>query len=582
MVGKSNDAEDSVYHFKIDEMIVGDNRLSVEPSQITVLIGSNNVGKSRLLKEIRSRVLGGPNEVGTNAPLQPIMLNGISFSLPDSYDELEESYGLSKRVKRGRDGNYRIDAFCDTGIYVDKNVISRNDCRTAYFDDWKGGAVDCLFDKPVSESSLKQFLQFAGSMFVSFVGTDTRLLVSAGDQYLGSLDWGSNLLSATYRSDPCLTGLSEHIKRLFSKDAVLEIETMGGVVQPRVSDDFSDYRCASREDAGSNMDDYGPLSDEGDGLRGFVAVYIAALMDNRPIVLIDEPEAFLHPYQARELGKLIRQHCRENSQIVISTHSVHFLSGLLDASPGAPDSEDLSIIHLSRINDITSAEKLEPEDMLKVMASPLLRHSSIMDGLFAPSVTVVESEADELFFRLLFDKTVCGAETLFINVHSKDRIRDAVDFYQRANVACYAITDFDILNDWRKLQKLLQLFEVSEDEFRELPRQIKEEYQRRLDSEGETPEKETLRGCYKKETHKGLSDQTIDQIKRLRKESLSKRMLIIGSGELETTLEPLKPYSTNKSSWIEDALDEICNGENDLSQLQIVSDLKSLYGKPGF
>lgn len=421
-------------------------------------------------------------------------------------------------------------------------------------------------------------------MFVSFVGTDTRLLVSAGDQYLGSLDWESNLLSATYRSDPCLTDLSEHIKRLFNKDAVLEIETMGGVVQPRVSDDFSDYRCAPREDAVNNMGDCGPLSDEGDGLRGFFAVYIAALMDNRPIVLIDEPEAFLHPYQARELGKLIRQHCRENSQIVISTHSVHFLSGLLDASSGSSDGESLSIIHLSRIGDITNAEKLETKNMLKVMKSPLLRHSSIMDGLFAPSVTVVESESDELFFRLLFDKTVCGVETLFVNVHSKDRIRDAVDFYQRAGVTCYAITDFDILNDWGKLKKLLRRYEVNEDEFRGLPRQIKEEYQQRLSSEGKTFEnedkkKEALRACYKKETHKGLSKQTIDQIESLRKELLSKRMLIIGSGELETTLEPVKPYCANKSSWIEDALDEICNGKNDLSQLQIVSDLKSLYEK---
>lgn len=121
-VSESNDSEDSVYHFKINEMIIGDNRLPVEPSQITVLIGSNNVGKSRLLKEIRSGVLGGPNEVGTNAPLQPILLNEISFNLPSSYDELEKSYGISNRVKRGRDGNYRIDAFCDTGIYIEKTL----------------------------------------------------------------------------------------------------------------------------------------------------------------------------------------------------------------------------------------------------------------------------------------------------------------------------------------------------------------------------------------------------------------------------------------------------------------------------
>ena len=49
-----------MYHFTIDEMILNtmEGELPVVPKKINILVGPNNSGKSRLLKEIRDYLSG--------------------------------------------------------------------------------------------------------------------------------------------------------------------------------------------------------------------------------------------------------------------------------------------------------------------------------------------------------------------------------------------------------------------------------------------------------------------------------------------------------------------------------------------
>ena len=68
------------------------------------------------------------------------------------------------------------------------------------------------------------------------------------------------------------------------------------------------------------------LDSQGDGMRSFAAVLLHILAaNNHPIQFLDEPEAFLHPPQARLLGKYIAESRREKSQLFIATHSTDFL-----------------------------------------------------------------------------------------------------------------------------------------------------------------------------------------------------------------------------------------------------------------
>ena len=70
------------------------------------------------------------------------------------------------------------------------------------------------------------------------------------------------------------------------------------------------------------------------------------------MILLDEPEVFLHPPQALQLGEMISELVEPSQQIFIATHSADFLRGLLSST------RDAVIIHLDRIADITKANAL--------------------------------------------------------------------------------------------------------------------------------------------------------------------------------------------------------------------------------
>jgi predicted ATPase len=49
-------------------------------------------------------------------------------------------------------------------------------------------------------------------------------------------------------------------------------------------------------------------------------------------ILLDEPEAFLHPPQARRLAEIVANEVPGECQVIIATHNDAFVRALLDAS----------------------------------------------------------------------------------------------------------------------------------------------------------------------------------------------------------------------------------------------------------
>jgi predicted ATPase len=77
-----------------------------------------------------------------------------------------------------------------------------------------------------------------------------------------------------------------------------------------------------------------PLQTQGDGMRSFATVILKMLAPDTPsLLLLDEPEAFLHPPQARLLGEFIAKERPTRSQLFAATHSPEVLQGMLGAAP---------------------------------------------------------------------------------------------------------------------------------------------------------------------------------------------------------------------------------------------------------
>ncbi|MCC6588294.1 MAG: AAA family ATPase, partial [Bryobacterales bacterium] len=112
------------------------------------------------------------------------------------------------------------------------------------------------------------------------------------------------------------------------------------------------------------------------------------------ILLIDEPEAFLHPSLASKLGhEVARAALSADKRVFASTHSPQFVVGCIQS--GAP----INIIRLTYRGGVATARVLPSDEILELMRHPLLRSTGVLSGLFYEFVVVTESDADRAFYQ---------------------------------------------------------------------------------------------------------------------------------------------------------------------------------------
>lgn len=105
------------------------------------------------------------------------------------------------------------------------------------------------------------------------------------------------------------------------------------------------------------LDTYKQVQNQGDGIKSFTGILLYLMLDYYRTYLIDEPESFLHPPQARIMGQIIGQTLADQQQAFISTHSEEIIKGLLEACPnriksfGSREKEILTVSQFSIIRN---------------------------------------------------------------------------------------------------------------------------------------------------------------------------------------------------------------------------------------
>jgi hypothetical protein len=174
------------------------------------------------------------------------------------------------------------------------------------------------------------------------------------------------------------------------------------------------------------------------------------------VVIIDEPEAFLHPPQAHALGaELGRLAVKADLQILVATHDRSFLTGLLDSGV------DVSVVRLTRGDGPTKASRLDSTQLKSLWTDPVLKYTNVLDGLFHRLVVVAEAEGDCAYLSAAID---CDGreegplprnEILFIPTGGKDGMAKVSAALSAVDVPVVAAPDLDMLSDQRKLQLLV-------------------------------------------------------------------------------------------------------------------------------
>lgn len=191
-----------------------------------------------------------------------------------------------------------------------------------------------------------------------------------------------------------------------------------------------------------------PIDDAGDGIKAFTGMIIEIIAGDPAILLIDEPEAFMHPSLSFRLGKEVaRATAGSEKKIFASTHSADFLMGCIQS--GAP----VNIVRLTYRNGAATARILPNDKLLKLMRNPLLRSTGVLGGLFYESVVVTEADTDRAFYdevneRLLRSKPECGIpHCLFLRGQNKQSVRTIVKPLRELGIPTAAIVDVDIVKE---------------------------------------------------------------------------------------------------------------------------------------
>ena len=201
------------------------------------------------------------------------------------------------------------------------------------------------------------------------------------------------------------------------------------------------------------------VSDEASGLLRLAAILTLLYDEEVGVLLIDEPEATLHPqaqsFLARELRKRAGSpHLPSEKLIVVATHSARMVE--------LSSSSDLERVVFFRADGATPVQvRADDRDVLAGKLDEWLRQKAMGrfykgDLLFSPRILVTEGATDvevatAVAHRIFEDFDVSG--THIIPAGSKSRILGLTRFLQRTGKDVTILADLDVISDFDSARK---------------------------------------------------------------------------------------------------------------------------------
>jgi predicted ATPase len=424
-----------MYTYKLTSVKLN-NGSEISPGNLTVIIGPNNAGKSRALKDIAWKTT-------KDTPGQGIIVNDVEWTPPQNFKELREAYNLKQYQDEHGNWIFRT-------LAPELHQEYQNNAG-----DWSSWDEQRNFQNLLLYKS--EFARLFGSAMVAFLTTENRLQLVKESASAAHEREESKLLQALYNAGSSIEKqIQELVKRAFGKEIKLDF-TVPQRLLLRVGDDFSEVAPDPR-DARDIMQQCSKLDDQGDGIRSFVGIITALLAIDRNLFLIDEPEAFLHPPQAFRIGEFIAEQANSARQIILATHSADLLRGLLSKTT------DVTILRIDRRDETNYFHTLDPNRLQEVVSNPLLSSARVLDGLFYSGVVVVEADSDARFYHTASNKRKNDIDLHFVNADNKQTVPRITEFYRDMGVRFAGIVDFDVLNDQAEFKKQLEALKLDKEQ----------------------------------------------------------------------------------------------------------------------
>lgn len=544
-----------MYKFKINQININsiNGIQGIVPKRINIIVGPNNSGKSRFLKELRDYLAGDHRNLR--------ILSTVDFPYPGSFGEINATYNIGSKMVQDQYGNWMLKVYTNRPDQTLDMTASLESYFTRNINAFSGNWQE-HFTNVVDQKDNAEFLSWFGSLFYQYIGTEERLTICKTQRNYGMDSNSANYLTSFKYSDELLTSLANKVKQLFQKDIYLDTQTLGDRLLFRVGENFDNIRNKpiSNESEARNLFDEDMLDNQGDGLKSFVSTFLSLNYGKSEVLLIDEPEAFLHPPLARQLGEMIGESQNEKT-VFIATHSVEVLKGILSKC------KDVNVIRITQPESHKNDVKLVNQEVLNsILQNPLLRVSRVLEGIFCDRVIITEAEADELVFQELIEKIFSESGLFFAHGQNKQTLATIAELYQKIGVKYEIITDFDVLRQPAELYSFLALMPMQEKERQRLQNyavQLRDIVNNSISTDGldedaiKTAQKAKRDDVYHKigvgffdEPKRGLILKTLDTLS-------SFHLHIIQSGELETILQDYGVAYQDKNKWVVVAINKM-------------------------
>ena len=393
--------------------------VDLSSTDIVVLVGPNNAGKSRSLKDINNALVSPHNTI-------------VAKDVTIQYHQTED---IGSRVREMSLAHRRTDQTVDYQGYkysIHQSVLERIGNTERVHDQLRGFLVssvtteerlDIANPKPVVERGQpkQKPLQYMAERSIKNAVSDVFNRVY--NQHV-------------YCFDKATTNIYLHI----GDEIRFNLERLS---PEQITDRY--YEC---------IEALPKLEEQGDGVRSLAGLLINLMMPNYSMFLIDEPEAFLHPPQARTLGSILPE-LLQDKQAFISTHSIDLIKGLLTSAR-----DRVKIIRITRDGDTNRVKPLGQDDLDTIWNDPIMRYSNMIDCLFYEHTLLCESDSDCQLYALALDylkeRNGQRSDTLFIHCGGKGRMHLISAELKALGVDYRIIPDLDVFNDRNLIRRLIE------------------------------------------------------------------------------------------------------------------------------
>lgn len=381
-----------------------------------ILVGPNNSGKSQSLREIMSVCENGKND--NNAVIVNVEI-----------------------LKKGTEEELRL-YLREIGEYINDQYRYQDwTIHDAFLRDWQGHNLNGVLLKG----------------FIKKIAADDRLTICQQQQSVGPNDQKSKPQHVLYDSEALMAKISLLFKRAFGKELMFDYR--GGSRLPiHVGDiPFNGENVDRVSDAYVKIVRKNPLLDkQGDGMKSYAGILFEAVVSNKDVTLIDEPEAFLHPPQMRKLGETLSSEVK--GQLIVATHSSDILRGFLEGTQG-----NVRILRIRREADVNLVSEASPLVIKELWEKPVLRYSNALEGIFHEQTIICEDDSDCRLINSMADhiSSTSGEQwqdTAYVPTGGKHGVPKVAGVLRKIGVPVKAVFDIDFLAESDLVKSTVEAF----------------------------------------------------------------------------------------------------------------------------